>query len=196
VRDIYAKKVCDLLGIRADLLCCPAVFAREYYGTDHHEPDKDLLFFYAPQFGLSAGVLNEDFIQHYVMLQANYAYTFGAEAICITRDEARLTSQLGVNAELLQNPEKVAEKITMAKTLLSGRVHGCIFATGMPISAALLPVDTRYLTYQYCGGKVIRTDKVSSITPKKLRRCRFNYSEEKKKWEKFLAFSLESIGLL
>ena len=195
VRDKFARRVCDLLKIRANLLCCPAVFAKEHFCVNSYKPDKDILFFYAPQLGLSAGVLSKDFVQHYLTLQVNYARSTGAEVICINRDEEKAALELGLDAELMRNPAEVANKIATARTLLSGRVHGCMFTLGLPVSAALLPVDTRYLSYQYCGGRIIMTDKVSSISPDNLRRCRFNYNKEKKKWKKFLKHSLESAGL-
>jgi len=193
-RDRFAKKVCDLLGIKAKLLCCPAVFAKDYIGVDN-KADKDIVFFYAPQFGLSGGVLSEDFTEHYMELQVDYAERVEAEVICIDENEAKIAMKLGLSAQLLRSPHEVAEKIITAKTLLSGRVHGCLFAAGMPIEAALLPVDTRMQCYEYCGGKVIMTDRVSSIGLKDLRRCRFNYAREKKRWKRFLTRSLELVGL-
>jgi len=195
VRDKFAKRVCDLLRIKADLLCCPAVFAKEYLETDCQKTEKNILFFCAPQFGLSAGVLNEDFVHHYLVLQVNYAKEFGAQVICINENEQRLAFEFGLDVKLLRSPKEVAQEIATAKTLLSGRVHGCVFAAGMATSAALLPVDTRFLTYKYCGGKIIMTDKVPRIPLKKLRHCRLNYRKEKNKWKKFLIRSLSLMGL-
>jgi hypothetical protein len=195
VRDKYAKRICNSLGIMSKLLCCPAVFAKEYVGLTHKEPKKNILFFYAPQFGLSRGVLSADFVQHYITLQVNYARTVEAEVICINKNEARTATELGLNVKLMHSPEEVAKELILAETLLSGRVHGCMFTVGMPISAALLPVDTRYLTYKYCGGKIIMAGKVSSITLRRLRCTKFNYNKEKKKWKKFLTCSLNAAGL-
>jgi len=195
VRDRHAKRIFNLLKIKAKFLCCPAVFAKECIHPHFNKPTKDILFFYAPQCGLSAEVLNKNFVRHYVTLQANYARAFGTEVICITEDEARVASESGLDAKLLRSTEEVAQQITKAKSLLSGRVHGCMFAAGMPIPAALLPVDTRFLAYKYCGGRIIMTDKVTTINLKKLRLCRFNYEKEKKKWKNFLIRSLRAIGL-
>lgn len=195
VRDRLAKSTCDLLGIRTELLCCPAIFASEYIGAECFERERDTLFFYAPHLGLSGGVLSERFVQHYLTIQVDYARASEARVICITQGEARVAGELGLDAELLHSPDEVAEKLASAKTLLSGRVHGCVFTSGMPVPASLLAVDSRFLTYEYCGGKVLMADTVSTIDSKMLRRCKVNYRKEKKKWIRFLKHSLKSAGL-
>jgi len=137
----------------------------------------------------------QHFVQHYLAIQVDYARTLEARVICINQDEARVAGELGLNAELLRSPDEIAEKLASAKTLLSGRVHGCVFTSGMPVPASLLAVDSRFLTYEYCGGKVLMTDTVSTIDSKMLRRCKVNYSKEKKKWKRFLRHSLQSAGV-
>jgi len=196
VRDKLAAKICKTMAKKAKLLCCPSVFAKEFINFLPLREKNDLVFFYAPQFGLSGGVLNNNFVKHYIDLQVDYARKYQAKVICINEDEFELANSIGLNVKLFKTPSELASELSGAKTLLSGRVHGCMFTVGACIPAALLPVDTRFLTYRYCGGKIIMTDKISNISYKDLHPCKFNYINEKKKWKKFLTFSLESTGLL
>lgn len=195
VRDKFAQKICELVKLRSNLLCCPAVFANEYLHPLTHKPDKDILFFYAPQFGLSRSILSEDFTRHYIDLQVDYATSNSAEVLCINPHEAQAVEKMGLKPDLLTSPEQVGERLLAARTLLSGRVHGCMFTAGLDISAALLPVDTRYMTYRYCGGKIIMSDQVSKVGSDDLKRRCFNYRRAKKNWKKFLKSSLKKIGL-
>jgi hypothetical protein len=198
VRDNFAKTVCDLLEIQADLLCCPAVFARNYikFKIPKYDYKRDIIFFYVPQLGLSAEVLNKDFVEHYIKLQIDYTRRYNAQLICINKDEAKWAIDYGVEAEKIKNPEELAQTLLSAKTLLSGRVHGCIFIAGLSIPSALLPVDTRFLTYQNIGGKIIMSEDVSEITKDELQRCKFTYILQKWKWKMFLRKSLRRAKLL
>jgi hypothetical protein len=194
VRDEYALNVFTLAGLQARLLCCPAVFASYYYSKKASEL-RDTVCFYSPQHGLSSGILSTEFCEHFTELQIRYAREYNCRLVCITAKEHEFLVSRGVHGELAQSPQELADILNSAKTLLSGRVHSCIYSVPLKIPAALLPVDSRYLTYTNCGGTVIDAT-CERIAPKDLRPPSVWVSLQKYKWLRFLRQSLRECGLL
>lgn len=196
VRDSDAQKACEAIGIRSKLLICPAVFAPQYKTFIPTLRKRDVLFYYGPQFGLSRSVLSKEFVQRYNDLQLNYARHCDARIVCIRNEEFDFLKEQGFDAELLTSTEAVAQLLaTETATLLSGRVHSCVYAAPLKIPSALLPVDSRYLTYSQCGGLSIDVFSSPEIQKKHLRQCRMIPWWQQAKWRHFLRCALGKAGL-
>lgn len=155
-RDSLAAFVLRSIGIKADFEVCPSYYAFKKINPKKESMEiEDLLVFQDPAKSISGGVLSQEEVNQIIEWQTNQYRNHITKTICITFEDYETAIKIWPEeVELINDFERYVNLISIAKKVISPRIHACIPAFSLGKNVDMVPIDTRALTAVACGIKL------------------------------------------
>lgn len=146
VRDSLAHDILNNAGVNNHFLPCPSYF---FHPVCQTTKEIDVIFYHAPETGISAGYWNDNNIQNYKNSFTEFFKRGGRNAIIAVcePEEIQLAKDLfWEHPILLKDPIDTFNICKKARRVLSGRIHNAVPALVYGAEVGIVPVDSRHLT--------------------------------------------------
>jgi hypothetical protein len=159
VRDHLILETLTQCGVKAELLVCPAYFAKENLPYSEAKKPHNSLFFYDPKNGISAGCFTDEERNALVKKQFDWAKEKNAMVYVVNQHEMNIASSAGFFVKMLHDTDQAFAALHASSEVLSGRVHLAIPALSLGIPTELIPVDSRAQTVEYARIADVEKDR-------------------------------------
>jgi len=155
-RDMLAHNLLLKDGISNFPCCDTSIYSSYYLPRPKCYRHRNIVIYYDPLANNVFDHMPESYWQMCIEFQLEWAKRKKAEIITITSGDAGSLIEKGIYGRFVTDLEWLAERMSEAKSVLSGRVHQAILAKimGCP-KVVLIPVDSRYLTVEPLGIDVL-----------------------------------------
>lgn len=159
-RDRLAYHALRWAGVDAELGPCPSM--SHGVPAQHGRGGRNIFVAYNPAREISAGIFDADFYSRWERLnQRLFAELEYPRVLCVEPHECEWSQRvLGMDAECVAEwpVDEILQTLARAGRIVTGRIHMGLPALACGKEVLFLGVDSRVMTAELCGGKVLWCD--------------------------------------
>lgn len=146
VRDSLAHEILTKANVEHHFLMCPSYFFKPVCESSK---EFDVIFYHAPQTGISSGYWTEEKIKEYDEIFYEFIRNcvnsgrYFEIAVCDEREEDIVRKKFSEIPTLLNDPIDTFYLCKHARRVLSSRIHNAVPALVYGAEVGIIPVDTR-----------------------------------------------------